>query len=501
MTEDIKQVNCEICNRTLQISSGLAFHLLKSHNINKVDLIKKYYFKYYKFKGDKKDWREKQLTHNYKTEVNHNKKEFNVIFKSKKFEIKCLICNDNKKVFKTQQYLTIHLKRIHKFNDLQILNNYYSKYFLPIDNIKNKQIKIITEDKIIECLLCNKKINKANDLHSHLKGHDILSKNDLLQKYYLKYFKSNYNIKKLKKCNFCNKELAEFKLNVDYVKKIFELNYNGFICNSSECRKKRIEDFCGGNESKYEFIGSNIDFLSIKFGVSCEEAKKLKTPNTIEIIKKHNPGITDKEALEILKKKKEDHNKKPHRTNLQDYILRNGVKEGTKKYNERNKKIGFANTLQYYIEKYGENEGIKNYKIRLEKKRISHLTGKKVSDSSSKLKNFLIKHNYKFEEEYPITTQNKSYFVDFYIPKYNCILEFFGDFWHCNPKVYNENYYNKILKLTSKEKIDKDKKRIELIKNFDLNNKIIIFWESSQLNEDELNRLIKSKKRNKVTYI
>lgn len=356
---------------------------------------------------------------------------------------------------------------------------------------------VITKNKKINCEFCNREFKTPQYLHCHLRIHKI-SKEEILNKYYLKNFKLLNKRDKL--CNFCKKEKAESILNVDYKNKTIEFTYNGFICNKEDCLNKRIKDFCNGDKSKYEFIGSKKEFLAIKYGISIEQAIKLKN-FSFESIKKLNKNLSDNQIKKKLKEKITAKNLKPYKSNLSDFIARHGEKEGTLKYNERCKKIGFGNTLQFYINKYGEKDGFSKYQIKIEKQRKTFLTGKTISKSSEILKNFLISNNYVFEQEFSIVIENKNYFVDFYIPKHNCILEFFGDFWHCNPKFYNENYYNKILKLTSKEKIEKDKNRIKLIRKFNPKNKIIIFWESSQLNEIQLNKLIKSKQGNKVTYI
>jgi G:T-mismatch repair DNA endonuclease (very short patch repair protein) len=58
----------------------------------------------------------------------------------------------------------------------------------------------------------------------------------------------------------------------------------------------------------------------------------------------------------------------------------------------------------------------------------------------------------------------------------NKIIECYGDYWHCNPLIYNSEYFNKGLKMTSKVKWEKDNKRVNFLKNkgFD----ILILWES-----------------------
>lgn len=65
---------------------------------------------------------------------------------------------------------------------------------------------------------------------------------------------------------------------------------------------------------------------------------------------------------------------------------------------------------------------------------------------------------------------------DIYIPELNLIIEYNGDYWHCNPNKYSENYYNKKKNKLAKEIWDYDTKRIDLIKSFGYNLEVI--WES-----------------------
>ncbi len=73
----------------------------------------------------------------------------------------------------------------------------------------------------------------------------------------------------------------------------------------------------------------------------------------------------------------------------------------------------------------------------------------------------------------------KWYFPDIVFEECKLIIEFYGDYWHANPKFYNEN---DILKqnLTSKEIWEKDKNRINELKNNIINSKydVIIVWQN-----------------------
>jgi G:T-mismatch repair DNA endonuclease (very short patch repair protein) len=65
---------------------------------------------------------------------------------------------------------------------------------------------------------------------------------------------------------------------------------------------------------------------------------------------------------------------------------------------------------------------------------------------------------------------------DIYIPSLNLIIEYFGDYWHCNPNKYNEDYFNQKKSMSAKEIWDYDKMKIDLIINYGYNLEVI--WET-----------------------
>lgn len=65
-------------------------------------------------------------------------------------------------------------------------------------------------------------------------------------------------------------------------------------------------------------------------------------------------------------------------------------------------------------------------------------------------------------EEY-LSDAKKS--VDIYIPSQRKIIECHGDYWHCNPKKYSANYYNKVMKRTAKEIWDRDAQRLQYLES------------------------------------
>jgi hypothetical protein len=76
-------------------------------------------------------------------------------------------------------------------------------------------------------------------------------------------------------------------------------------------------------------------------------------------------------------------------------------------------------------------------------------------------------------EEYLADAQKS---VDIYIPSQRKIVECHGDYWHCNPKKYPPDYYNKMVGKTAQEIWDADKERITHLRS--LGYTVDVVWES-----------------------
>ena len=74
----------------------------------------------------------------------------------------------------------------------------------------------------------------------------------------------------------------------------------------------------------------------------------------------------------------------------------------------------------------------------------------------------------KLEREYSFNPNNKRYKADGYDLETNTIYEFYGDYWHGNPEIFNSEFCQKKYKITLK--------REQLIKKLGYN--LIIIWES-----------------------
>lgn len=78
---------------------------------------------------------------------------------------------------------------------------------------------------------------------------------------------------------------------------------------------------------------------------------------------------------------------------------------------------------------------------------------------------------------------------DIFIPSLNLIIEYFGDYWHCNPQKYNSNYFNKKKSLFAEQIWKYDKTKVDLIKSLGYNLEVI--WESDlKYNNDKILKIL-----------
>jgi len=144
-----------------------------------------------------------------------------------------------------------------------------------------------------------------------------------------------------------------------------------------------------------------------------------------------------------------------------------------------------TSTLQKFIKRYGEQLGHQKY-AEVNKKKVAKFAGKsKIEDDFFQmLKLSLQDKNIDFIELQQrqffyfgdIDKNIRSALVDIYIPSKKIAIEFFGDYWHMNPVIYDENCFNSQLKMTAGEKWEKDSQKFKLLKTkFNIETKII--WE------------------------
>lgn len=134
----------------------------------------------------------------------------------------------------------------------------------------------------------------------------------------------------------------------------------------------------------------------------------------------------------------------------------------------------------------GYHDALRNGKI----KRQSY-----SSRYEKRIANILEELNIEFVQQ---KSCNKRYRYDFFIEKLGLYIEFNGDYWHANPKIFNENYFHPHKQMLAREiwEYDKDK-RVNVINN---GYNLITIWENETKDFDDqqlkeyINGIIKDQK-------
>jgi hypothetical protein len=321
------------------------------------------------------------------------------------------------------------------------------------------------------CEICKKGFTKES-FPRHLKAHNIKSK-----EYYDKFLKqSDEGI-----CG-CGKEATFYGIYRGYAKSC-----------STECK------------CKYQ-NNTKIEYWIRKTNGNVEEAEKQLYERQHTLTKEK---MGEKEYEEYVKKRSylsskeyyvdtygeeywEDVKKRSGVT-MENMISKYGKEQGTKKYKEWKKNV--ALTKENLIKKYGKVEGMERYnKKRLDwsetmmKKRKKGEINNTVSSVSKQQIQLveMIKDNgiplyYYNENELVISDTDNGYYCLYDITYNNKIIEYNGDYWHCNPNIFESNEKNPSTNMRAKEVWDKDKRKAELARREGYD--IMYVWESEFLED------------------
>ena len=298
-------------------------------------------------------------------------------------------------------------------------------------------------------------------------------------------------------------------------------NYNGneyHLCRCYDCVCEKFPNF---KDVRFKFAHKAAKYTQYGFGVPDEDFKPVcdarQSVTKEKMIKKY--GITEgTERWNSYCKKQADSNKfeykhekhgmtyeeydeynKSRAVTLDNMIKRYGVQDGLFHWNQYVERQRYTCTLEYFIEKYGDTIGTEKYNDFVEKRNTSN---RLFGPSAISLEMFdkLIK-NYKNnivyydENEYSVHTNKQClYHVDYYDKTLNIIIEFYGDFFHLNPKIYDANFIqfkHHEKAILAKNRWQHDKERIDDIQQT-LNCKVIIVWEYTYKNDKKgtINSLI-----------
>jgi hypothetical protein len=210
------------------------------------------------------------------------------------------------------------------------------------------------------------------------------------------------------------------------------------------------------------------------------------SPRNIAFYERKYPNLSHEEHLKLQKeffeKNKLAVKSAVKKTNI-EYYLNQGMSEEDAKKALHNRQATF--TYEKCVEKYGEIEGNRIFCERQRKwvKSLQNNFSKNGDGRSpqSKFAKTIIKKCCKYlhipipkKEKYIYWKQTSQAFAYDFTYK-NKIIEFQGDYWHCNPILYDENFYNKVKQQTAKEiwNFDELKKQCANFYGYD----VLYIWE------------------------
>jgi len=150
------------------------------------------------------------------------------------------------------------------------------------------------------------------------------------------------------------------------------------------------------------------------------------------------------------------------------------------------------------IKKWESGDLEKTRKFMSEKLKETRRAGKIKSVIVSKKEKEILKEIKKMGFDVIGSYKIDTKICDIYIPSLNLIIEYNGDYWHCNPKKYKSDYYNKKKNKFAWEIWEYDKNKLELIKNNGYTLEVI--WESDFKNNNKIiKHIIKKYVTNPIT--
>jgi ribonucleotide reductase alpha subunit len=391
-----------------------------------------------------------------------------------------------------------HVKQITFENNEKIIGTCNHKILV----LTNKEYKwkrldeLIVGDKIvlknlkykIRCELCGKKVYS---LTSHLKQHNIT--------------KEEY-IRRFPNCELLSDKTRDILIRKYGYNNIFTEKFNNWKQSISKTRKKNKSGSLDYFIKKYGQENGTKQFDSYVKKVVRTQENFINQYGEVDGEKRFKIFIEKSKQTEekFIEKYGEEDGKNLYK----EYVIRKtkntpffldywinlfdgNIEKAKKEY------INFqTKDLEFFINKYGNVEGLKRYNQRCKKVRQWTVTRPffNYSKVSQDLFNELLKFNFINKTNVFFAEHNGEKNIEYLRPDFvykNKIIEFFGDYYHCNPTIYNENFLNTKVNKCAKEIWEDDTKRINLYlkKGYD----VLIIWEKDYFKNSD-NEIKKCKK-------
>lgn len=301
---------------------------------------------------------------------------------------------------------------------------------------------------------------------------------------------SNKNVSRI--FNTCNKYTAYgFDIPDEIIKEVNKsksLTLNNFIKKYGECLGKRMFD----EYRKKQAYSNTFDYKSKKYGWNNEDFVKFNKSRAVTL-----ENLIEKYGNEVGVMLFDSYIEKQHITKSKEYVVE---KYGIEHWKSVCQSKGI--TLKNFVKRYGEEIGVLKYEqaIKQHPRFVSniatHFFQKMISDNADVFDGLKIYYGKENEFGFYDKETKNYYFIDFLIYDLNIAIEFNGDYFHANPKIYDSdfsNFWHK--KTTAKEIWKNDEIKNKAIKRlgFDL----FIVWESDMNNESVINNIINYIKQRK----
>lgn len=246
-----------------------------------------------------------------------------------------------------------------------------------------------------------------------------------------------------------------------YGKILGNQKYEQFVNKSKQTKENFIKRF-GKEQGEIQYL----EYVNLK---------KDTSPRSVEYWT--NLGFDLAEAQEKVKYHQDN-------SSLDKHIIRYGDDLGRKKYAEYIKRNKFK-VLKSFRQKYGKDGDLKyqEYRESIRIKKGYSVVSQELFDALQHRFPKLVM--FYGENEFTIARQNRVVYPDCFIPTLNIVIEFYGDKYHANPKLFKSNDkphpFNH--KITAKEIWKYDLERQQIIET---EQTCLIVWEYDYRNDKDL---------------
>jgi len=180
---------------------------------------------------------------------------------------------------------------------------------------------------------------------------------------------------------------------------------------------------------------------------------------------------------------------------LNNLISKYGDRLGYNKWNEYLKKQSYTCSYEYFIKQYGEELGNEKWYSFINSKFFKNVNYSKSSQELFNTIDIIFNKQYKTyyalkNSEFNKLLNGNILFLDYFIKELNIAIEYNGDKFHANPKIYcPDSTPNPFNNIKASEIWNKDKQRyISLHKEYGI--KTLVIWSSDIININKIKRII-----------